>query len=52
MLDLIGISTYPLFVSSNIPVIHHIGFVTPPLSPQPLLESSNYHIVAASAANL
>ena len=47
-LDLIGIEILPLLLSQNIPILHHIGFVSPPFSPQPLLESPNYHILPAS----
>ena len=49
-IDMIGVEIIPCLLSSNIPVLHHIGFVSPPFSPNPILDSPNYHILPASNA--
>ena len=49
-LDLIGIEILPVLLRQNIPILHHIGFVSPPFAPHPILESPNYHILPASQA--
>ena len=49
-LDLIGFQFFPSMLRFNIPVLHHIGFVSPPFSPHPILSSTNYHMLPASAA--
>ena len=47
-LDLIGFQILPCLLSFNIPILHHIGFVNPPFTPHPILDSDNYHILPAS----
>ena len=48
--DLLGYQLIHYLVSTNLPVIHHAGFVTPPFPPEYYPQSNNYLLVAASAA--
>lgn len=49
-LDLLGIEFLNILVDTNIPIFHHIGFVTPPYSSQQLPHQKNYRTIMASAA--
>jgi len=49
-LDLIGPEVLPVIVASGRPVLHHIGFVTPPYAPQQQPQAENYTLLAASQA--
>lgn len=49
-LDLIGAEIFSVLLEAGIPVLHHVGFVSPPYHPQQLPLSSNYRLVAASCA--
>ena len=50
-LDLIGTELLPPLLASGLPLLHHIGFVTPPYPPEQMPpKSSNYRVLTASAA--
>ncbi len=49
-LDLIGIEVLQFVVSLRLPVIHHIGFITPPLKKVDMPVGENYMLIAASKA--
>jgi len=49
-LDLFGIELLPVLLEAGIPVLHHVGFVSPPFAPQQMPASPNYQLLAASAA--
>ena len=49
-LDLLGPELLEPLLASGLPLLHHIGFVTPPYSPREMPpKSSNYRIITASA---
>ena len=50
-LDLLGTELLDHLLASGLPVLHHIGFVTPPYPPEQMPpKSSRYRVLAASAA--
>ena len=49
-LDLLGAELLPVLLEGNIPVLHHIGFVSPPYAPAQQPRSPHYRLVAASEA--
>ena len=50
-LDLLGTEPLAPLLASNLPVLHHIGFVTPPYPPEQMPpKSSGYRVLAASVA--
>ena len=50
-LDLLGTELLSPLLASNLPLLHHIGFVTPPYPPQEMPpKSSSYKVLAASSA--
>lgn len=49
-IDLLGVEVLDSLLAHQVPVLHHIGFVNPPFHPQHLPRSSDYRLVAASAA--
>ena len=50
-LDLLGTELLTPLLASNLPLLHHIGFVTPPYPPEQMpSSSSNYQVLAASSA--
>uniref|UniRef100_UPI004047449C glycosyltransferase family 4 protein n=1 Tax=Cyanobium sp. TaxID=2164130 RepID=UPI004047449C len=49
-LDLLGPELLSVLLEPGIPVLQHVGFVTPPFAPHQLPKAPNYTLVAASAA--
>ena len=50
-LDLLGTELLTPLLASGLPLLHHIGFVTPPYPPEQMPpKSSSYRVLAASAA--
>ena len=50
-LDLLGTELFEPLLASGLPLLHHIGFVTPPYPPEQMPPpSSRYRVLAASAA--
>ena len=50
-LDLLGTEMLDPLLASGLPLLHHIGFVTPPYPPEQMPgRSSRYRVLAASAA--
>lgn len=49
-LDLLGLTTLKTLLSTGIPLLHHVGFVAPPFSPEHFPQSTHYKLVAASHA--
>ena len=50
-LDLLGTELLDPLLASDLPLLHHIGFVTPPYPPEQMPDrSSRYRVLAASAA--
>ena len=50
-LDLLGAELLAPLLASGLPVLHHIGFVTPPYPPEQMpSKSSRYKVLVASAA--
>lgn len=49
-LDLLGIEILAPLLRSGLPLLHHIGFTTPPFKPQQWPGAPTYHLVAASHA--
>ena len=49
-LDLLGPELLEPLLASGLPLLHHIGFVTPPFSPKEMPpKNSHYRVIAASA---
>ena len=49
-LDLLGPELLAVLLEPGIPVIHHVGFVSPPFAPQQMPSAPHYRLVAASHA--
>jgi len=49
-LDLLGPELLGVLLTAGVPVLHHIGFVTPPFAPWQCPQQSHYQMVAASMA--
>ncbi|MEB3234842.1 MAG: glycosyltransferase family 4 protein [Cyanobacteriota bacterium] len=49
-LDLFGIELLPVLLEAGIPVLHHVGFVSPPFAPQQMPAAPHYRLLAASVA--
>lgn len=49
-LDLLGTELLHVLLEPGLPVVHHVGFVTPPFPAAHYPRQANYHLVAASAA--
>ena len=49
-LDLFGIELLQVALEAAIPVLHHVGFVSPPFAPQQMPAVPHYRLLAASAA--
>ena len=50
-LDLLGTELLAPLLASGLPLLHHIGFVTPPYPPEQMPpKNSRYQVLAASAA--
>jgi glycosyltransferase involved in cell wall biosynthesis len=49
-LDLLGVEILMPLIASNLRLLHHIGFVTPPYAPEDMPMSSQYRVITASAA--
>ena len=47
-IDLLGVEILAPLLSSNVPILHHIGFVNPPFHPRQEPTNSSYRLVAAS----
>ena len=49
-LDLLGTEILPPLLASGLPLLHHIGFVTPPYPPEQMPpQNTRYRVLAASA---
>ncbi|MBM5827019.1 MAG: glycosyltransferase family 4 protein [Cyanobacteria bacterium M_surface_7_m2_040] len=49
-IDLLGPELLPALLASNLPVLHHVGFMAPPFTPQQWPVANHYTLVAASRA--
>ena len=49
-IDLLGLETLQPLIDASIPILHHIGFVTPPFDPKLKPTTTLYQIVCASQA--
>jgi len=49
-IDLLGVDVLDALLRQNVPVLHHVGFISPPFRPQQQPTNADYMLVGASRA--